>query len=53
MNDPIHNLIQFIPVLRGRHVTVTVLGGGLTNRNYRIDAGSESFVLRVAGTASP
>jgi thiamine kinase-like enzyme len=27
----------------------TPLGGGITNRNYRIDVGGESFVLRIAG----
>ncbi len=25
------------------------LGGGITNRNFRVDVGGESFVLRVAG----
>src|SRR3989442_3305938 len=43
------NLIQLIPELRDRSLTVTALGGGLTNRNYRIDADGESYVLRVAG----
>ena len=43
------NLIQLIPELRDRSLTVTPLGGGLTNRNYRIDADGESYVLRVAG----
>ena len=42
-------LIQLIPELRGRSLTVSPLGGGLTNRNYRIDADAESYVLRVAG----
>jgi len=42
-------LIQLIPELRGRSLTVSRLGGGLTNRNYRIDAEGESYVLRVAG----
>jgi thiamine kinase-like enzyme len=42
-------LIQFIPELRGRPLTVSALGGGLTNRNYRIDADTQSYVLRVAG----
>ena len=42
-------LIQLIPELRGRSLTVSPLGGGLTNRNYRIDADGESYVLRVAG----
>jgi thiamine kinase-like enzyme len=27
----------------------TPLGGGITNSNFRIDAGGESFVLRIAG----
>jgi thiamine kinase-like enzyme len=27
----------------------TPLGGGLTNNNYRIDVGGESYVLRIAG----
>jgi thiamine kinase-like enzyme len=42
-------LIQLIPELRGRPLTVSPLGGGLTNRNYRIDAEGQSYVLRVAG----
>ena len=42
-------LIQLIPELRGRPATVRPLDGGLTNRNYRIDAGGRSYVLRVAG----
>jgi len=28
---------------------ISVLGGGITNSNYRIDTGEESFVLRIAG----
>ncbi len=27
----------------------TPLGGGITNRNFRIDVGGEAFVLRIAG----
>jgi len=42
-------LIQLIPELRGRSLTVSPLGGGLTNRNYRIEADGQSYVLRVAG----
>ena len=42
-------LIQLVPQLRDRAVTASPLVGGLTNRNYRIDAGGESYVLRVAG----
>ncbi len=28
------------------------LGGGITNKNYRIDVGDESFVLRIAGAST-
>ena len=42
-------LIQLIPELRGRPLTVSPLGGGLTNRNYRIDDAEDSYVLRLAG----
>jgi thiamine kinase-like enzyme len=36
-------------VFGDRPVTVTPLPGGLTNRNYRVDIGDESFVIRLAG----
>jgi thiamine kinase-like enzyme len=49
MDDHVQDLIQLIPELRGRSATASPLGGGLTNRNYRIDAAGESYVLRVAG----
>src|SRR5438093_13194916 len=42
-------LIQLVPQLRDRAVTASPLVGGLTNRNYRVDAGGESYVLRIAG----
>ena len=42
-------LIQLIPELRCSSLSVSPLGGGLTNRNYRIDADGQSYVLRVAG----
>jgi thiamine kinase-like enzyme len=42
-------LIQLVPELRGRPVAVSPLGGGLTNRNYRIDTEDGSYVLRIAG----
>src|SRR2546425_611572 len=49
MDDHVQDLIQLIPELRGKSATASPLGGGLTNRNYRIDAAGESYVLRVAG----
>jgi thiamine kinase-like enzyme len=33
----------------GRHARVTPLSGGITNHNFRIDLGGESFVLRMGG----
>ena len=41
--------MQLIPELRGKSLAITPLGGGLTNRNYRLGADAESFVLRVPG----
>jgi thiamine kinase-like enzyme len=35
--------------LRSHKVTIRPLGGGLTNRNYRVDLDEESYVLRIAG----
>ena len=33
----------------GRKAGITVLSGGITNRNYRVDVDGSSFVLRVGG----
>ena len=33
----------------GRPLRVEPLGGGITNRNFRVDVGGESFVLRIGG----
>jgi thiamine kinase-like enzyme len=43
--------MQRVPDLAGRRLTLTVLSGGITNRNYRVDVeGSEDrFVIRLAG----
>ena len=32
-----------------RDLKATPLGGGITNNNFRIDVGGETFVLRIAG----
>src|SRR5437773_2350291 len=32
-----------------RSATITDLSGGITNRNYRVDVGGSSYVLRVGG----
>src|SRR5207244_8402657 len=44
--------LEHVPVLRGRESTITALGGGLTNRNYRVDAAGATYVLRIAGTGT-
>ena len=49
VDEQIQKLTGLIPQLRGRSLTVSPLDGGLTNRNYRIDTGGESYVLRIAG----
>jgi thiamine kinase-like enzyme len=33
----------------GANPRVEVLGGGITNRNFRVDVGGKSFVLRIGG----
>lgn len=33
----------------GRPLTVEPLGGGITNRNFKIEVGGEAFVLRIGG----
>jgi thiamine kinase-like enzyme len=44
-----NELIQLIPELRGRSLTITPLDGGLTNCNFRLDGDGQSAVLRVPG----
>lgn len=52
VEDAVQKLVELVPSWGGREVTVSPLAGGLTNRNYRIDVGGESFVLRVGGANS-
>ena len=37
-----------MPAWGGLEVRAEVLAGGITNRNYRVDVGTESFVVRLA-----
>lgn len=48
----IQRLIDLIPACREQAVVVAPLSGGLTNHNFRINAGSESYVLRISGENS-
>src|SRR5262249_12673446 len=41
-----------VPALREQALTIRPLGGGLTNRNFRLDADGASYVLRIAGTGT-
>ena len=41
--------LQRVPQWKGAEITTTSLGGGITNQNYRVDVGGESFVLRMPG----
>ena len=43
--------LQRVPETAGRNLTLTVLSGGITNRNFRVDASGtdERWVIRLAG----
>lgn len=42
-------LASLFPELRGKALTLSPLEGGLTNRNFRVEADGEAYVLRVSG----
>jgi thiamine kinase-like enzyme len=49
-SDPaLETAIGAVPGWEGRHVGVTPITSGITNRNFLIEAGDEAFVLRLAG----
>ncbi|MFI5042761.1 MAG: phosphotransferase, partial [Acidimicrobiales bacterium] len=49
--DDLVRAMQKVPELAGRDLTLTALSGGITNRNFRVDAAgtSERWVIRLAG----
>jgi thiamine kinase-like enzyme len=47
--NEIQHILQEIPEFAGQTYSVSLLKGGLTNRNYKIDAGSATYVVRIAG----
>lgn len=50
MASSVEKIIQRVPGwIDEEDLTFSPLGGGITNRNYKIDVGGESFVLRIAG----
>lgn len=44
--------IARVPSWVGKDAHATPLGGGITNRNFRVDVAGESFVLRICGEAT-
>src|SRR5712691_1594433 len=49
MDQRIEHILGQIPGWSGSDVLVTPLVGGITNQNYRVDVGGETFVLRIGG----
>jgi thiamine kinase-like enzyme len=49
--DELVGAMQKVPELAGRELTLTVLSGGITNRNFRVDAAGtdDRWVIRLAG----
>ena len=48
----IDDVIERMGWERAGHPTVALLGGGITNLNYRVDAGGEAYVVRIPGRDS-
>jgi len=49
MNQQIERILNQVPGWSGVEAVVTPLVGGITNQNYRVDIGGETFVLRIGG----
>lgn len=50
MTPTVEQAILRVPMWQGREdIKISSLEGGITNRNYRVDVGAESFHLRLAG----
>jgi thiamine kinase-like enzyme len=51
LRDELVRAMQRVPDLAGRDLSLTALSGGITNRNYRVDASglTERFVIRLGG----
>lgn len=50
MTPALGEILGRVPLWQGRNdLVVTFLSGGITNQNYRVDTGGESFVLRLNG----
>ena len=51
LRDELVAAMQRVPDIAGRELTLAALSGGITNRNFRVDASgtSERWVIRLAG----
>jgi thiamine kinase-like enzyme len=49
MDQHIESILGKIPEWNTAGAVVSPLVGGITNQNYRVDTGGESFVLRIGG----
>ena len=51
LRDELVRVLHRLPELAGRNLTLTPLSGGITNRNFRVDASGtdERWVIRLAG----
>jgi len=51
LRDDLVRALQKVPDLAGRDLTLSALSGGITNRNFRVDAAgtTERWVIRLAG----
>jgi thiamine kinase-like enzyme len=51
LRDELVAALHRLPELNGRDLTLTALSGGITNRNFRVDASGtdERWVIRLAG----
>lgn len=50
MSTDLASILQRVPVCHNRaDIKTTFLSGGITNQNYRVDIGNDTFVLRIGG----
>ncbi len=49
MDSYLERIVSLIPGWNAADALVTPLMGGITNQNYRVDIGGETFVLRIGG----
>ncbi len=52
MEEEVRALFPLMPALVEREVTLKVLGGGLTNRNFLVKTATATYVLRIAGVGT-